>query len=239
MVTTRGQAKKTRTLQPQPPRGRRAKATSTHHTDTTRIAKAAPDHRSRHRQIFEMETIKTMLHSFLDDVSKPKPVVCSDLAKLLSRWLDVWREDRSHALLIYVLDDGSGQDNGRKMDIYNLNAIDQIKTNILIQECSKQNVCLQLGKMTSAVNISPETVLDVKATIQLLQTHDLHTGQQLNDKPITIQNDNIIQKGLLRYRYYDQGARPTPRGGSTVSQTDTLKNFQDRVSIQSLLSILF
>ena len=125
------------------------------------------------------------------------------------------------------------------MDIYNLNAIDQIKTNILIQEFSKQNVCLQLGKMTSAVNISPETVLDVEATIQLLQTHDLHTGQQLSDKPITIKNDSIIQKGLLRYRYYDQRARPTTRGGSTVSQTDTLKNFQDRVRIQSLLSILF
>ena len=50
--------------------------------------------------------------------------------------------------------------------------------------------------MASAVNTSPDKVLDVKSTIQLLELR----GGALVDKPITIESESIIQRSLLRDR---------------------------------------
>ena len=207
------------------------------HTDTTR---AALDYRPKPHQGSKMYAIKALLQSVLDSFREPPTKPSSDLDELLSQWLGVWRENRRHSLLVYVLAPGSGQYQGRRPAVHNLDTIDQIMTGTLAQLCSKKGICLHLAKMTSAVNTSPDEVLDVKSTIQLLEIHHLRGGV-LVDKPITIESESIIQRSLLRDRYHRcVAARKSNPFASPVSRTDTSINFQDWVSLSrvSFLSAL-
>ena len=190
-----------------------------------------------------MYAIKALLQSVLDSFREPPTKPSSDLIELLSQWHAVWHQDRRHSLLVYILGDGSGQYQGPGPALHLLDPIDQIMTGTLAQHSSSQGFYLHLAKMTSAVNTSPDEVLGVKTTIRLLEIHHLR-GEILVDKPISITSECIIQRSLLRDRYYrgvaTRNSNPTPGRGAPVSQPGTSRNFQDWVSLSriSFLSAL-
>ena len=189
--------------------------------------------RPKNHQMFKMESIKALLQISLDHLKDSQTEHSSPLDGLLSQWLDVWREDRSHALLIYILGDDSNQYEHRKLDFNNLEAVDKFKANFLVRQCSQQGACLHLAKMTSVVDSDPDQALELKMAISLNEIHDLNGGLLVN-KPIAIGKESIIQKSLLMDRYHrtvaSQNPYPSPSEGSPVLQTDTSRGFQDWVS---------
>ena len=181
-----------------------------------------------------MDTIKLLLSNFLDHIKEPQTKPSTYLDGLLSQWLGMWRRDRSHALLIYIFGDGGHQYKGRKLDINNMDTSDQNKMSILKQQSSEQGVALLLAKMTSAVERSPDNVLEVRPTVQLIEIHDLHGGLLVN-KPVTTKSESIVQKDYLKdrcFRFVEyQKAYPILHQGSPAPQIDTLMKFEDWVSL--------
>lgn len=204
-----------------------------HDTDMTKVAQAAIRYRPKHHQIFNMESIKALLRNFLDDIKEPQTEHSSYLDGLLSQWLDIWRKDRTHSLLIYVLGDRSEQYGSGMLDFKGLETIDKIKTRVLEQQCSQRGVCLYLAKMTSAVNADPHDALELKMAISLYEIRDL-SGGLLGNKPVAVGRECVLQKSILKDRYHQrvahQNSYPSPSEGTPSLQIDTAKSFQDWVS---------
>ena len=199
----------------------------------TQVAQAALDYMPKHRQVSDMESTKALLRNFLDNLKQPQTEHSLYFHGLLSQWLNIWRKDRSHALLIYVLGDGSEQYKDRKLDHTNLETIDKIKKDLLELQCSHQGTCLHLARMTSAVNMDSDKTLELKMAISLHEMRDLDGGL-LVDKPVSVGRDSIIQKDFLKERYHravaSRNPYPSPSELSPTLQTNTAKSFQDWVS---------
>lgn len=203
----------------------------------TQVAQAALDYGPKHHQVSNvdstMESTKALLHNFLDDLRESQTEHSFYLDGLLSQWLDIWRRDRSHALLIYVLGDGSEQYQDRKLARSNLDTIDKLKTGILERQCSEQGACIHLAKMKSTISIDSNEALELKMAINLREIRDLKGGL-LVDKPVTVGRESIIQKALLKERYHraiaSRNPYPSPSEGSPTFGTKTSENFQDWVS---------
>lgn len=204
------------------------------HTDLRQVADVALAFRPKDPQVFKMDTIRSMLRDFLDSLILPQPTHPTYLDGVLPQWLDVWKEDRSQALLIYVLGFGIDLYKGRTLDISNLYPIDLLKTRTLERQCSKHGVRIHLARMTSDVYPDPDNVSDLKTTSRLYEVHDLQRGL-LVDKPFTVKNDSLLQKSLLRERYYrtvgDRGSHPPPCEGSPVPQPGIPRSYHDWVSL--------
>ena len=203
------------------------------HIDKIQVAQAAIGYRPQNQQLSNMESIKALLRNFLDDITGPPTESSFYFDGLLSQWLDIWRRDRTHALLIYVLGDGSEQYKDRNLEVDELETIDKIKTKVLEQQCIQQGACLHLAKMTSAVNTDADETLELKMAISLHEIRDLSGGLLVN-KPVAVCRESIIQKCLLKERYdraiSPPNPYPSPTEGSPAHQTDTAKSFQDWVS---------
>lgn len=203
----------------------------------TQVAQAALDYGPKHHQVSivdsNMESTKALLQNFLADLKESQTEHSFYLDGLLSQWLDIWRRDRSHALLIYVLGGGSEQYQDRILAPSNLETIDKIKTSILQRQCSEQGACLHLARMKSTVSIDSDEALELKMAINLREIRDL-SGGLLVDKPVTVGRESIIQKALLKERYHravaSRNPYPSPSEGSPTLGTNTSENFQDWVS---------
>ena len=200
--------------------------------DKIQVARTAIAYQPKHYQVSNMDSIKALMRNFLE-VKGPQNEHSSYFGGLLSQWLDIWRSDRTHALLIYVLSDGSEQYRNRKLDSNNLETIDKIKIDVLKQQCFQQDVCLHLAKMTSAVNTDPDDALELRMTISLHEIRDLDGGLLVN-RPVTVGRDSVIQNSLLKERYHRtiscRKAYPSPTEGSPTLRTDIATIFQDWVS---------
>lgn len=201
--------------------------------DITKVAQAAIGYRPKNHQASDMESIKALLRKFLDDIKEPQTERSSYFDGLLSQWLEIWRKDRTHSHLIYLLGDRSEQYEGRSLDYHDLETIDKIKTRLLEQQCLQRGVCLHLAKMTSAVNADPDDAFELKMAISLHEIRDL-SGGLLGNKPVAVGRESLLQKGILKQRYHQRIARqnpyPSPTDGTPSVQTDTAKSFQDWVS---------
>lgn len=207
-----------------------------HHT--TAIAHATVSHKTED-QVSDFESIKALLRNYLDNIRGPQKERSSYLDGLLSQWLNLWRSDRNHALLVYILNDGNGQYKNRRLDFNALETIDKSKTNILEQQCSKQGAWLHLAKMTSAVNADPEDTLGLKVAVCLHEIRDLD-GELAVDKPVAVGKESIIQKSLLAERYHRSIDRPTScsTNGSPSLHIDSAKTFQDWVYSSCVLLVI-
>ena len=193
------------------------------HTDETQVAQTARGSRPKNSHVFTMDITKPLLANFLDRLGQSHIGHPSYLDKVLSQWLAVWQEDPSHALLVYILDNGSGQHEDRELNLDNLEDTDRIKADLLLQQCSPQKVCLHLAKMTSTIRRNPTKPFHLNVAIDLYEIRD-HNGALLIEKPVTVGRESIIQKSLLKDR------SPSPSEGSPTLQTDTLRTFHDWVS---------
>lgn len=201
------------------------------------LAQAALDYEPNHHQVSNvdcnMESTKAMLRNFLDDLNESQTERSFYLNGLLSQWLDTWRRDRSHALLIYVLGDGRERYRDRKLTRSNLETIDEIKISILERQCSEQGVCIHLARMKTSISIDSDEALELKMAISLREIRDLNGGL-LVDKPVTVGGESIIQTALLKERYHravaSRNPYPSPSEGSPTLATNTSENFQDWVS---------
>ena len=202
-------------------------------TDITKVAQAAIDYRQHRHQISDMESVKALLRNFLDDIKEPQTERSSYFDGLLSQWLDIWRKDRTHSLLIYVLGDRSEHYKNRMLDFNDLENIDKIKTHFLSQQCSQQGICLHLAKMTSAVNVDPRDKSEPKMAMSLYEIRDL-AGGLLGNKPVALGRESFLQKSMLEERYHQQIASqnpyPSPTDGTQLPHIDPAKSFEDWVS---------
>ena len=202
--------------------------------DKIQLAQAAIGYRPKPDHVLKMESIKALLKNCLDDLKESQNKHSSYLDGLLSQWLDIWRQDRSHNLLIYILGGGSEQYKDRKLDFDDLETSDQIKKNVLEQQCSQQGACLHLAKLTSALDIDPDEALELKMAISLDEIRDLNGGLVVS-KPVTVGRESIIQKSLLKERYHrtiaPRNPYPSPAEGSPTLGADTSKIFLDWVSL--------
>lgn len=203
-------------------------------SDKIQLAQAAISHRPKRDHVLKMESIKALLKNCLDGLKEPQNKRSSYLDGLLSQWLDIWRQDRSHNLLIYILGGGSEQYKDRKLDYEDLETSDKIKKNVLEQQCPQQGACLHLAKLTSALDIDPDEALELKMAISLHEIRDLNGGLVVS-KPVTVGRESIIQKSLLKERYHrtiaPRNPYPSPAEGSPTLQADTSKIFLDWVSL--------
>lgn len=203
----------------------------------TQVAQAALDYGPKHHQVSivdsNMESTKALLQNFLDHLKESQTEHSFYLDGLLSQWLDIWRRDRSHALLIYILGDGSEQYQDRKLARSNLETIDKIKTSILERQCSEQDACIHLARMQSIISMDSDEALELRMAVNLREIRDLNGGL-LVDKPVTVGRESIIQKALLKERYHraiaSRNPYPSPSEGSPTFGTNTSKDFQDWVS---------
>ena len=168
-------------------------------TDRIQIAQAAIDYRIRHHQLLDMESIKALLRNFLNAIREPQIESSTYFEGLLSQWLDSWQGERNHALLIYVLGNGTDHFGDHNMDLTCLEIIDKIKTNNLEQRCIEKGACLHLAKMTSAVNTDLDDAFELKMAISLHDIRDLK-GRLLTDGPVTVGRESIIQKSHMADR---------------------------------------
>lgn len=200
--------------------------------NNTDIARVALGYRPENNQASDMESIKALLRNFLDGVKEPQMERSLYFDGLLSQWLDVSRGDRKHALLVYVLGDGSEQYKDRKFHVDNLETMDEIKKSVLEQQCLQQGVHLHLAKMTSVVDTDPVDALGVKIAISLHEISELN-GVLLVNKPVPVAKQSIIQKSFLKERYDRTNARrypyPSPEGTPPL-EINTAKSFHDWVS---------
>ena len=201
--------------------------------DKVQIAQAAIGYRPKRDHVLKMESIKALLKNCLDDLKESQHKHSSYLDGLLSQWLDIWREDRSHPLLIYILGDGSEQYKDRKFDFNDLETSDRIITDVLEQQCSQKGACLHVAKLTSVLDLDPDEALELKMAISLHEIRDLNGGLVVS-KPVTVGRESIIQKSLLNERFHrtipPRNPYPSPAEGSPTLQADTSKSFQDWVS---------
>ena len=201
--------------------------------DTTKIAQEAIDYRLENHQASDMESIKALVRNFLDEMNEPQTERSSYFDGLLSQWLSIWRIDRTHSILVYVLGDRSEQYGNRMLDSKDVDDIDKVKTRFLEQQCLKRGFCLYLSKMTSAINTDPDDALELKMAINLHEMRDLSGGLQIN-KPVSVRRENLIQKSFLTERYHQQIARqnpyPSPTENTSPRQMNTATSFQDWVS---------
>ena len=201
--------------------------------DKAKIAQEAIDYRLENHQVSDMESIKALLRNFLDDINEPQTERSSYFDGLLSQWLSIWRIDRTHSILVYVLGDRSEQYGNRMLDFKDLDDIDKVKTRFLEQQCLQQGVCLYLSKMTSAINTDPNDALELKMAINLHEIRDLSGGLRIN-KPVSVRRESLIQKSILKERYHQQIAHqnpyPSPTENTSPRQMNTAKSFQDWVS---------
>ena len=201
--------------------------------DSTDVAQAATPDKPENHQVLDMESIKALLRRFLDDIKEPQMDRSLYFDGLLSQWLDLWRRDRVHALLIYVLGDGREQYKDRKFDVNDLETMDRIRTKALEQQCVEQDFCLFLAKMTSTVNTDPDDALGVNMAINLDEIRDLN-GLLLVYNPVAVGRESVIQKNILKERYDRTIARRSPNAGPAVGtrflEINNAKSFQDWVS---------
>ncbi|CAD6571107.1 MAG: hypothetical protein ASARMPRED_004203 [Alectoria sarmentosa] len=202
--------------------------------DTTKIAQEAIDYRLENHQASDMESIKALVRNFLDEMNEPQTERSSYFDGLLSQWLSIWRIDRTHSILVYVLGDRSEQYGNRMLDSKDVDDIDKVKTRFLEQQCLKRGFCLYLSKMTSAINTDPDDALELKMAINLHEMRDLSGGLQIN-KPVSVRRENLIQKSFLTERYHQQIARqnpyPSPTENTSPRQMNTATSFQDWVLV--------
>ena len=171
--------------------------------DATQIAQAAIDYRPKHHQALKMESIKALLRSFLDDIKEPQKERSSSFDGLLSQWIDIWRRDRSHSLLIYVLGDRSEQYGNRMPAFNDLETIDKTKVRVLEQHCLQQGICLHLAKLTRVVNTDPYNFSNLNVVASLHEMRDL-SGRLLDIRPFTVENESILQNSILKENQQQQ-----------------------------------
>ena len=210
---------------------------SDHHTDTTI---AALQSCSMHRQMVGMDAIKAHLQDILDNLGQHQQdhqeEHSDDLDELLLQWTDIWQNDRTKALLVYVLDDWHGLHNGQQLCVDSLHDNDKRRIyTLVLQQSIKLRTRLHLAKMTSVMSTNSNNLFDVRTAIELVEVHDLLGGKLSdNDKSIPITTQSIIQTSLLQDRYAQVVAahkgHKTSSQGSSISKGETWQTFQDCVS---------
>ncbi len=202
-------------------------------TQIAEVAQAAIDYSQQRHQTSDMESVKALLRNTLDDINEAQKERSPYFDGLLSQWLDIWRKDRTHSLLIYVLGDRSEHYGNRMLDFDDLETNDKIKKRFLEQHCSEQRICLHLAKMTSAVNIDPRDNSELKMAMSLYEIRDL-TGGLLGNKPVALGIESLLQKSIFNERYHQRTASqnpyPSPTDGTQFPNIETAKSFQDWVS---------
>ena len=198
----------------------------------TRVAQAAIDYSPQSGQVSDMQSVKALLRNFLDEILQMEMEHSAYFDGLLSQWLDIWRRDRTHSLLIYLLG-GEQSRNNCMLDFNDLEVVDKIRTRVLEQHCLQQGVCLYLARMTSAVNTVPDDTFKLKMDINLHEIRDL-SGALLGNKPVAVRSESLLQTGMLEERYHQRSAPqnpyPSPTEATPSPQIHPAKSFQDWVS---------